>query len=106
MREPGQFHTVRLVAAGAASLLALPCFALAVGRLLASPPVLEWLAPLPTLLASAALSLIALVTLTPVLARGSRGDRWLASFLLPFPLLVFAVAVWILMGHSLQAIRF
>src|SRR6185503_20961910 len=51
--------------------------------------------PVP-ILVSAAISLLVLVCLVPVLWRGPRRDRWLAVLLLVFPTFIFGItALWL-----------
>ncbi len=97
VERPTSLATVRLVFAGGASLALLAWIGFMPGGLASY----HARAFPPTALVAAAVSLLILVCLTPVLWRGTRRDRWLAASLLIFPLLVLG-----LVGLELLAVKF
>ena len=58
------------------------------------------------ILVTAAISLLTVAVLFPVLWRARTADRWLAALLLFFPLLMFLIAVaWVVCGQSAFTLR-
>ena len=95
------FPQVRLLVAGCLSVALLASIAFfdrPWDEVIGYVPPCHWGLTNPTgMLLTAALSLLTLTVLTPVLLRCRGLDRWLAAFLAIFPLLLFVAAViWVL----------